>query len=284
MAGALGRKVYWLLHEVSSFNVPVKRRSFPKEASEALRDALDVTLSFALSLHKTSPMAFNASALFVLFPRLIPRPLPEGCQGRLAAATLLDRCKMLSVGGVYGLIYDAHEAQTERVRGRTSAASAQPHSFSKTARAIALAGAREFGRACKVVFAYGIEADPEVAASFLAKMTLRARHSHVPLHPSSLKPETNSIPLTAVADAFSKMPKKSAAYRDGWTWELLRDAAQRPSTASNLRKFSELFSNGTLPKNLWSYLAFVLMYPFHKLMLEGRIDPKDLALRPITVC
>jgi len=25
------------------------------------------------------------------------------------------------------------------------------------------------------------------------------------------------------------------------------------------------------------------MYPFHKLMLEDRIDPKDPALRPVTV-
>jgi len=59
-----------------------------------------------------------------------------------------------------------------------------------------------------VAFTYGIEADPEVAASFLAKSTLKARHSHVPLDPSSLKPSKNSIPLTAVAEAFSKMPKK----------------------------------------------------------------------------
>ncbi len=30
-----------LLNEISSFNVPVKRRCFPKEASRALREALD---------------------------------------------------------------------------------------------------------------------------------------------------------------------------------------------------------------------------------------------------
>ena len=85
----------------------------------------------------------------------------------------------------------------------------------------ALASAGELSRACKVAFAYGIEVDPEVAASFLAKLTLQARHSHDPLHPSSLKPAKNSIPLCAVAEAFSKIPKKSAAQRDGWTWELL---------------------------------------------------------------
>jgi hypothetical protein len=56
--------------------------------------------------------------------------------------------------------------------------------------------------------------------------------------------------LTTVAEAFSKMPKKSAAHRDGWTLELLREAAQRPSTASHLRKFTELFSSGALPRNL----------------------------------
>jgi len=136
---------------------------------------------------------------------------------------------------------------------------------------------------CKVVFTYGIEADPEVAASFLAKLTLQARHSHVPLHPSSLKPAKNSTPLTSVGEAFSKMPKKSATHRDGWTWELLRDATQRPSTASHLKKFTELFSNGALPKNLSTYLASSLMYPFHKLMLEDRLDPKDPALRLVTV-
>ncbi len=110
MAIAPGGEDRWLLHEISSFNVPVKRRSFPKEASEALREALDVTLSFALSLHKSSPLAFSAAALFVLFPKLILRPLPEGCQGRIAADALLDRCRKLSGGDVAGMIYDAHEA------------------------------------------------------------------------------------------------------------------------------------------------------------------------------
>ena len=152
----------------------------------------------------------------------------------------------------------SHEAQTERIRSRYVTASTQPYSFSKAAIVAALAGAGELGRACKVAFTYGVEADPEVATSFLSKQTLQARHSHVPMHPSSLKPTKNSIPLTAIAEAFSKMPKKSAAHRDGWTWELLRDAAQRPSTASYLRKFTELFSNGALPKNLWTYLAFAL--------------------------
>jgi hypothetical protein len=103
-----------------------------------------------------------------------------------------------------------------------------------------------------LAFTYGVEADPKVAANFLAKLNLQAMHSHVPLHPSSLKLAKNSIPLTSVAEAFSKMPKNSAAHRDGWTWELLRDDAHRPSMASHLKKFTELFSNGAQPKNLWT--------------------------------
>ena len=94
----------WLLHEISSFNAPVKRRSFPKEASEALREALDITLSFALSLYKTSPLSFNASFLFALFPRLILRPLLDGCQGRLETTILLERCRRLLGGDVASLI------------------------------------------------------------------------------------------------------------------------------------------------------------------------------------
>ena len=125
--------------------------------------------------------------------------------------------KKLLAGYVLGLVKESNEAQTKRVRSRTAAASIQPHSFSKAARVDALAGAGELGRACKVAFTDGVESDPEVAASFLSKLALQARHSHVPLHPSSLKPTKNSIPLAAVAEAFSKMPKKSAAHRDGWT-------------------------------------------------------------------
>ena len=120
MARAHGGKDSWLIPEISSFNVSVKRRSFPKKASEALREALDITLSFALSLHKTLPLSFSAPAPFVLFPRLVLRtPLPPqgGCHGRLAATTLLDRCRRLLAGDVAGLIHDAHEAHTERVRG-----------------------------------------------------------------------------------------------------------------------------------------------------------------------
>jgi len=47
----------WLMDEISLYNVPVKRRSFPKEAARLLREALDETLSVALSLHGSSPLA-----------------------------------------------------------------------------------------------------------------------------------------------------------------------------------------------------------------------------------
>ncbi len=79
------------------------------------------------------------------------------------------------------------------------------------------------------------------------------------------------------------MPQRSAAHRDGWTWELLRDAASTPSTASLLRRFSEKFSNGDLPKDLWAYLASALMYPFQKKLPEEMSPAGDPALRPVTV-
>ena len=62
-----GGEKNWLLDEIVLFNVPVRRRCFPKEASRLLREALDETLSLAMSPHITSPMAFNAFSLVVLF-------------------------------------------------------------------------------------------------------------------------------------------------------------------------------------------------------------------------
>ena len=67
------------MDEIANYIIPVKRRKFPKEASEMLREALDETLSLALSLHHSSPRAISAYSLFVLFPRLLLRPLPDGC-------------------------------------------------------------------------------------------------------------------------------------------------------------------------------------------------------------
>ncbi len=61
----------WLLEEISLYNVPVRRRYFPKEDSRAMREALDETLSMALSLHSSSLFASSAFSLFVLSPRLL---------------------------------------------------------------------------------------------------------------------------------------------------------------------------------------------------------------------
>ena len=81
----------WLLNEISCHNVPVKRRCFPKEASRALREALDETLSLTLSLHKSSPLAFSAFAFFILFPRLLLRPPPPRTDGMASLRRRLSR-------------------------------------------------------------------------------------------------------------------------------------------------------------------------------------------------
>ena len=108
-----GGEEKWLLDEISLFKVPVRRRCFPKEASRLLREALDETLYLALSLHSSSPLAFSAFSLVVLFPRLLLRPLPDGCQGCFAAATLARRCGLLREGKLSVLLNEAHETQTE---------------------------------------------------------------------------------------------------------------------------------------------------------------------------
>ena len=220
-----------------------------KEASRALREALDETIALALSLHKSSPLVFSAFALFVLFMRLLLRPLPDGCQGTFAAAALTRRRSLLKEGKIATLINEAHEAQVGQVVKQTKATSIpfSTTTFSKTTRAAILAGAGAVGRACKLAFSYGLETEPEIAAEFLAKLSLKARHAHIQAHVPKVKPPANCIPLKAVTDAFAGIPKKSVAHRHGLTWELLRDAAQTPSTASLLRKFAERFSNGALP-------------------------------------
>jgi hypothetical protein len=166
---------------------------------------------------------------------------------------------------------------------KAASTSASTTTFSKTARAAILAGIGVVGRACKLAFSYILESDPTIAAKFLAKLTLEARHFHIEVYVPSVKPPRTCIPLKAVTKAFSGMPKKSVAHRDDWTWELLRDAAQTPSTVANLRKYAERFSNGALPKDLWAYLAYALMYPFHKKLAEERTSITDPALRPVTV-
>jgi hypothetical protein len=134
-----------------------------------------------------------------------------------------------------------------------------------------------------MAFSYGLETYPEIAAKFLAKLTLNARHSHIDVFVPKVKSPRNCIPLKAVTDAFSGMPKKSVVHRDGWTWQLLKDAAQTPSTATLLKNFAERFSNGVLPKDLWAYIASAMLYPFHKKLPEERTSTMDPVLRFVTV-
>jgi len=137
------------------------------------------------------------------------------------------------------------------------------------------------GRACKLAFSYGLETNPVFAAKFLDKLTLGASHSHIEAHAPKVKPPMSCIPMEAVTDAFSGMPKKFAAHRDGWTWELLRDAAQIPSTATLLRKFAERFSNGALPQDLWVYIASALLYPLHKKLPDERTSTIGIYTHPL---
>ena len=75
-----------------------------------LRDTLDYILTLAFSLHKNSPMAFSAYSLFILFPRMCLRPLPNGCKGRFADGVLRKRCSLFMKGDASRLITDSHEA------------------------------------------------------------------------------------------------------------------------------------------------------------------------------
>jgi hypothetical protein len=91
-------------------------------------------------------------------------------------------------GDIGRLLTDSYEAQTDRVTARVLAASEDAVSFSKTARAAILAGAGEMGRASKIVFTFGLETDPEVAAKFLKKLTIQARNNHIAPHSFTLSP------------------------------------------------------------------------------------------------
>ncbi len=172
---------------------------------------------------------------------------------------------MFNNGEIAELLHEAHDSQVTRVACRVHALTKPTNVFPLAARAASLAGCGAVGKACKLAFSYGTESDPVVAATFLAKLTRTTPHAHVPLPPSAYKSAFVPIPLKAVADAFTGMPKKSAPHRDGWTWELFRDAANRPSTTALLRTFVELFVNGRLPKALWKFLSSAIMILFHKL-------------------
>ena len=58
-----------------------------------------------------------------------------------------------------------------------------------------------------------------VVAEFMAMLTLQERHSHIPIQESKVAPLPNNIPLKSGTDAFSSIPKKSVAHKDGWAWE-----------------------------------------------------------------
>ncbi len=138
---------------VTRRGIPLQRpnhaRVFPEEASMVLRVALNNVLSLSLSLHNSSSLAFGAFALFVLFPRMLLHALPDGCQGRFVASTITRRCKLLRKGKVAILLREAHEAQAGRVSRQVKASSipSSATTFSKTARAAILAGARAGARA-----------------------------------------------------------------------------------------------------------------------------------------
>jgi hypothetical protein len=75
----------WLLHELTQFNVKVNRRSFPSESREAIFNALDDVFKLAITLPQDNPLSTAAYIAFILFPRMILRSLPPGCQGAHAA-------------------------------------------------------------------------------------------------------------------------------------------------------------------------------------------------------
>ena len=273
----------WLLNELTMFNVKVNRTTFPNESREFIFNTLDDILKLATTIPQDDPLAFASYIAFILFPRLILRSLPPGCQGKYAAQAFRTRCEMFNDGRVADLIKEAHDSQVTRVTRRIHDSTQPSTSFPKTARAASLAGGGAVGKACQLAFSYGTERDPAVAATFLAKLTRSTLHTHVPAPPTAYKTAFVPIPLKTVTDAFTGMPKKSAPHRDGWTWELFRDMVGRQSTAGLLRKFVEMFVNGSLPKDLWTFLSSALMIPFHKLSQLERSLRNDPSLRPITI-
>ena len=91
---------------------------------------------------------------------------------------------LLKEGDIATLLLEAHEAQAGRVSKLFKASSIPSSSttFSKTFETTILAGAGAVGRARELAFPYGHEFDPEVASKFLSTLTLKARHSHIPVH------------------------------------------------------------------------------------------------------
>ena len=121
---------------------------------------------------------------------------------------------MFRSGEITELIHEAHDSQVTRVACRVHALTVPTSSFPLAARAASLAGCGATGKACKLAFSYGIESDPVVTATFLAKLTRKIPHSHVPIPPSSFKTPFVPIPIKTISDAFTAMPKNSAPHRD----------------------------------------------------------------------
>jgi hypothetical protein len=273
----------WLINEVTMFNAKVNKKTFPRECGEQVHNALDTILGLTIALPQEDPLALPAYAGYVLFPRLILLSLPPGCNGKHAADALARRCKMFLDGQFAELIHEANESQVTRVVCRVHALTQPAQSFPLIARAAALAGCGAASKAGKLAFSYGSESDPEVAARFVAKLTRTAPHTHVAPPPSSYKTTFVPIPQRVITDTFTGMPRKTTPHRDGWTWEMFRDAASRPSIAALLGKFVELFVNGRLPKGLWNVLFPAITIPFHKLAQLERDLLSDPRLRPTTI-
>jgi hypothetical protein len=189
---------------------------------------------------------------------------------------------MLMEGNVAELIEPAHDSQVKRVARRIHDITKPTVAFTQTARATTLARCGDVEKACKIAFSYGNESDPALNVTFLAKLTRSPPYTHVPSPPFVVMSSFVPIPIKSVLDTFTSMPKKYAPMRDGWTWELFKDAASRTSTANLLRKFVELFVNGLLPKPLWMFLSSAIMILFHKIAHMERLLLSDRSLRPIT--
>ncbi len=99
-----------MLNELTHHNVKVNRTSFPKESREIVFAALDAFMDLAVSLPQEDPLAFASYAAFVLFPRLIMRSLPLGCNGKHAAQAFARRCSLLLDGQVDALLKEAHDS------------------------------------------------------------------------------------------------------------------------------------------------------------------------------
>ncbi len=106
-------------------------------------------------------------------------------------------------GQVDALLKEAHDSQVTIVACRVHALTQPSQSFPLTARADALTGCGAVGKACKLAFSYGTESNPDVARTFLAKLTRTVPHTHVPMPPATFKTAHVPIPIKAVTEAFT---------------------------------------------------------------------------------